>query len=200
MATSALRAQDVAKYFLANVDEEEGDNITHLKLQKLLYYAQGFHLAMQEGTPLFPESVLRWPHGPAVQHVWLKYRDYGSRPIAPPADYHEDDYLPEVREILAAVFSTYGQFTASKLCTMTHNEPPWRDTLPRRSIDPTLMQDYFSTLVEAGRQDKPVAGHPLWPTKSFKHQRRKEIASRLAVHSEKLRSVVRRAPGRGDLL
>ena len=111
MSAPTLHAQDVAKYFLANVDEDEGDNITHLKLQKLLYYAQGFHLAMQKGTPLFPESVLRWPHGPAVWNVWLKYRDYGAQPIAPPRDYHEDDYLPEV----ARFSRRFTQRTASSL-------------------------------------------------------------------------------------
>ena len=78
---------------------------------------------MQKGAPLFPESLLRWPHGPAVWKVWLKYRDYGAHPIASPADYHEDDYLPEGREILEAVHSTYGQFTASKLSAMTDDEP-----------------------------------------------------------------------------
>ena len=38
-------AIDIAKKVIAYTNEEEGDSITNLKLQKLLYYLQGFHLA-----------------------------------------------------------------------------------------------------------------------------------------------------------
>ena len=48
---------NVARYFLAQVDEDAGDSLTNLKLQKLVYYAQGFHLALT--TNLFSRSVLR---------------------------------------------------------------------------------------------------------------------------------------------
>jgi hypothetical protein len=51
-----MPAHDVAKYFVSLVDEEAGDSITNLKLQKLLYYAQGAHLALYDG-PLFPERI-----------------------------------------------------------------------------------------------------------------------------------------------
>jgi len=42
---------DVAKYFLAQSSEDAGDLISNLKLQKLVYYAQGFSLALN-GRPL----------------------------------------------------------------------------------------------------------------------------------------------------
>ena len=47
-----LRAEDVARYFLANQDTEHGEPISHLKIQKLCYYAQGIALAILE-QPLF---------------------------------------------------------------------------------------------------------------------------------------------------
>ena len=48
---------DVADYFLNRADkEEDGDIITNLKLQKLVYYAQGFHLAMF-GKPFFENPI-----------------------------------------------------------------------------------------------------------------------------------------------
>ncbi len=52
---SSTTVKDVANYFIwrANADEEFGENITNLKLQKLVYYAQGFHLAWY-GTSLVP--------------------------------------------------------------------------------------------------------------------------------------------------
>lgn len=58
-----ISCSDVARYFLALVDEDAGDSLSNLKLQKLVYYAQGFHLALY-GEPLFPRgdsSVETWP-------------------------------------------------------------------------------------------------------------------------------------------
>ena len=55
-----LIADEIARFFIATVDRDSGDNITHLKLQKLLYYAQGFHLALHRGEALFPDDILAW--------------------------------------------------------------------------------------------------------------------------------------------
>jgi len=51
-----LSAHDVAEFFLSPVAEEEGEKITNLKLQKLLYYAQGYSLAIL-GRPLFADKI-----------------------------------------------------------------------------------------------------------------------------------------------
>ncbi len=60
-----LSCDDAAKYFLAQTSEDAGDLISNLKLQKLLYYAQGFHLALYD-EPLFPEAIEAWTHGPVL--------------------------------------------------------------------------------------------------------------------------------------
>jgi uncharacterized phage-associated protein len=51
-----LQARDVARYFLAKSEPEAGDTISNLKLQKLCYYAQGFHLAVF-GEALFGDRI-----------------------------------------------------------------------------------------------------------------------------------------------
>lgn len=56
-------AMGVARMVVWLTDEEHGDLLTNLKLQKLLYYLQGFWLAAY-GAPLFeargcPEKALR---------------------------------------------------------------------------------------------------------------------------------------------
>lgn len=58
-----LSAIDVAKYLLILVDREAGDAMTQLKLQKLMYIAQGIHLALYD-VPLFKEEIEAWQHGP----------------------------------------------------------------------------------------------------------------------------------------
>lgn len=54
-----LTCFDAADYFLSKIDEDAGDVITNLKLQKLVYYAQGFSLALC-GRPLFAERIEAW--------------------------------------------------------------------------------------------------------------------------------------------
>jgi uncharacterized phage-associated protein len=95
-----LSAKDVAEYFVYLVDEESGDNITNLKVQKLLYYAQGFHLAMRRGERLFSESIVAWKHGPVVIPVYSQYKGLGWQPIPQPPGFEVDRFPPEVREIL----------------------------------------------------------------------------------------------------
>jgi uncharacterized phage-associated protein len=194
MAAPILTAREIAQYFLANVDEEGGDNITNLKLQKLLYYAQGFHLAMHDGEPLFQESILAWKHGPVVRSIYSQYKHLKFRPIARPSKYQVDNYPPEIRELLNAVNSNYGQFTATKLKSMTHDEPPWSNTPRNRVITRCSLKEFFSTIVAAGQDGRSVPGEPVWPANSFRFQGRRAISERMAVHRDRLGAIARRVP------
>ncbi len=64
---------DVAEYFLSLADEEAGDFLSNLKLQKLVYYAQGFHLALFN-RPLFMAAIHAWQHGPVVPELYHAYK------------------------------------------------------------------------------------------------------------------------------
>ncbi len=75
-----MTAHEIAKYFVSLVDEEAGDSISNLKVQKLLYYAQGGYLAFHD-EPLFPEAIKAWAHGPVVPQVYHEYKQYGAGPI-----------------------------------------------------------------------------------------------------------------------
>ncbi len=96
---ASLTAQDVAKYFLAQIDDESGDTISHLKLQKLVYYAQGYHLALT-GKPLFRDIIRAWAHGPVVRSVYNSYSKYGSKAIPRPKRVDFSRYSPEQRGLL----------------------------------------------------------------------------------------------------
>lgn len=145
-----ITTKKVADYFLSLVDEEVGDSLSNLKLQKLVYYAQGFNLALN-GRPLFEEDISAWEHGPVVPSLYRSFKQHGSEPVpAPENGIDRDSYPEEVRELLNEVFSVYGQFSASKLRNMTHGEPPWQEAYaigPRATISRDTMRQYFSTLV-----------------------------------------------------
>ena len=124
----ALTAQDVADFFLASVDESSGDNISNLKLQKLVYYAQAFHLAINDGRPLFGDPIVAWEHGPVVRSLYRRYKEHGAGAIPPPESFDASKFDQETVELLNEVNQVYGQFSPLKLRAMTSEEPPWRLT------------------------------------------------------------------------
>lgn len=142
-----LSCDDIADYFLAKVDEETGELISNLKLQKLVYYAQGFHLAMY-GKPLFSEDIIAWAHGPVVPSLYRKYKAYGAEGI-PRTDEGIDlsKYTENVCSLLDEIYEVYGQFSAWKLRNLTHEEPPWKDTPSDDTITHESMERYFKTLL-----------------------------------------------------
>jgi uncharacterized phage-associated protein len=140
-----MPAHDIARYFVSLVDEEAGDSISNLKLQKLLYYAQGGHLAFYD-VPLFAEAIKAWMHGPVVPQVYHEYKEFGAGPIR--VDRVDlERYPAPVRELLDEVNSVYGQFTAGKLRLMTHEEPPWKETPQSETITHEKLKAFFKTLV-----------------------------------------------------
>ena len=144
-----FNAIDIANYFLSLGSEEAGDLISNLKLQKLLYYAQGFHLALF-GTSLFNDEIEAWAHGPVVASVYRKYKRHGAQGIPVSIDVDFSQYTEETKKLLDEVYSVYGQFSAWKLRDMTHNEPPWKDAYktPNSVIGQDSMSRYFSTRIK----------------------------------------------------
>ncbi|WP_309232563.1 Panacea domain-containing protein [Cylindrospermum sp. FACHB-282] len=134
----------MAKYFLAQTDEDAGDLISNLKLQKLLYYAQGFHLALYD-KPLFSEPIEAWRYGPVVPEVYHEYKNCGSDAIPIPEDIDFSKFNEQTVELLNEVYNVYGQFSAWKLRNMTHNEDPWKDTSVGDVIIFQSLKKYFKT-------------------------------------------------------
>jgi uncharacterized phage-associated protein len=140
-----LSCQDVAKYFLSLTDEDAGDLISNLKLQKLVYYAQGFHLALYN-KPLFDESIEAWTHGPVVPELYYDYKDFGANAIPRPTDMDFSIYDKQTRELLDEVYQVHGQFSAWKLRNMTHDEPPWKNAIANGGvITANSMKEFFKT-------------------------------------------------------
>jgi uncharacterized phage-associated protein len=127
------------------VDNEGGcDLITNLKMQKLVYYCQGFHLAMHD-IPLFPERIEAWEHGPVCPLLYQKFKPFGSNPIPYSGDDYSEKLEKNERELILEVYGVYGQFSAWRLREMTHQEPPWIDTGLNRVITDDAMKSYFKT-------------------------------------------------------
>ena len=137
-------ARDVAEYFLRQTDEESGDLISNLKLQKLVYYAQCLHLAIFE-KPLFDDEIVAWMHGPVVVDLYHDYKEFGGSAIVL-NDLQPSNLDEKTKEFLDEVYKALGQYSAWKLRDMTHKETPWINADNKGSgsvITHSDMQEFF---------------------------------------------------------
>jgi len=116
---------DIADYFIA-LANETGDVMTNLKLQKLVYYAQAWYLAINK-KPLFDEDFEAWVHGPVIPALYQTYKVNGSQPIISEVTISEVSKRlnPSVVKFLDEVAGVYMTFNAYALEAMTHQETPW---------------------------------------------------------------------------
>ncbi len=143
-------AHDVARHILSL------RAMTAMKMQKLAYYSQAWHLA-REGRPLFDEPVEAWVNGPVVRDLYEAHRGQFSLSSWPLGDV--DQLTPRQRKLIDEIVATYGKRSASWLSDLTHSEEPWRkarEGLPdnvRSSavIDPEFMRDFYTDAEQHGR-------------------------------------------------
>jgi uncharacterized phage-associated protein len=149
-------AHDVAAYIL-----KARGPMSSMKLQKLLYYSQAWHLVWDE-EPLFRERIQAWANGPVVYEVFRRHR--GQFTVHPPWPKGDPANLTDSeRETVDAVLHSYGDLTGRKLSALTHDEAPWREA--REGLAPTerssvpisldRMQDFYASL-DADKDAKPI--------------------------------------------
>ena len=143
--------REIAKWFVLQTDHDAGNATTHLKVQKLVYYAQGWSMA-KLGAPLFDEDLEAWAHGPVARSVWEEYKSYGFDPL--PRRRLARRLDGDVTRLLVAVDDKYSEYSAKGLERKTHNERPWleaRGNLPPEAnceniISKETMKAFFKSL------------------------------------------------------
>jgi uncharacterized phage-associated protein len=127
--------------------------ISNLKLQKLLYYVQGWSLALYD-RPAFHEEIQAWIHGPVVPAAFYEYKHFRWNLIeieSQPVSSLSSDEASHIEDVLAA----YGGFTARQLEQLSHEESPWIEArrgylateLCQRVITPESMKAFFQNRV-----------------------------------------------------
>lgn len=143
---------DIADWFINRVDRDAGDTITHLKLQKLLYFAQAWYLA-NTGEELFAEDFQAWAHGPVVRRIYDRFSEQRWSPIDPvEADPKFDE---RTFGFLEQVYRKYGQYTAKRLERLTHEHDPWKNVrgdLPpearcEKVIEKAAIRDFYGAKI-----------------------------------------------------
>jgi uncharacterized phage-associated protein len=120
------KAVEIAEYILARA-YENGELVTNLKLQKLLYYAQAWYMVHHEGKRLFSDDIEAWKLGPVVRELYKKYKRYGNRSV----DNEEcgEESIRKLtlyeRSFIDGFLAEFMEFTAISLVNMVHAETPW---------------------------------------------------------------------------
>ena len=110
---------DVAAYIL-----EKRGPMTAMKLQKLCYYSQAWHLVWDE-QPLFRDRIEAWANGPVVPELYRQHR--GEFHVSRMPGGHSDNLTESEKESIEVVLESYAELTAHQLSELTHSEDPWRD-------------------------------------------------------------------------
>ena len=123
----------VAEYLISKSVPGTEWAMTHLKLQKLMYYVQSFHLALADDK-LFIGRIEAWVHGPVCPDLYREYSNYGAGEISPSTciDFSEFDNNQKV--IIDSVWKAYGHLSGAHLETLTHREDPWNEARKKAGV------------------------------------------------------------------
>lgn len=137
---------DIANFFVDLANKTDDDYITNLKLNKLLYFAQGVSLARTD-KPLFEDSIEAWKFGPVIPSIYKKYKDLGKMPIQETdTHYSSEVFTNQEINILIDVMREFGIYTGGKLVTLTHApDTPWSKSFNNNEkiISNEAIKDYF---------------------------------------------------------
>ncbi len=141
-------ALDVARYITDKLGE-----MSAMKLQKLVYYAQAWHMVWFE-RELFPEDFQAWANGPVATSLYHHHRKQFLVSSNTFAYGNVGNLSPEQRDAIDRVLGFYGGQTAQWLSNLTHQEAPWREARGQLAdgercenvIEKGSMHAYYSAL------------------------------------------------------
>ena len=141
-------------------------SINSLKLQKLLYYIQVWHITLLDKNPMFDELPQAWASGPIYKSVYNTYTkkrtksdifslDLDKKELSKKLSKSLTDLglTKDTEELLFAVLDNYSIMSDEKLVFLTHSQRPWNDA--RKGLSPIeysenqisidSIYDYYST-------------------------------------------------------
>ena len=137
-------------------EDGEYELISHMKLQKLIYFCQGYSLALFD-KPLFPEPIEAWTHGPVCPDLYHRLKGYGASPITSVIDPKKIALDNKEKLLIKMVYNNYGQYSALGLRNITHEQDPWKHTPISTTIYHETMSKYFDSIINVNPSDIPPA-------------------------------------------
>lgn len=112
----------IAKYIIAKMEDT-----TPLVLQKLLYYIEGFSLALLDNK-IFSTRCEAWVHGPVYPEIYTRFKEYQYHSIER-KEFSEYTTLTSLSQekvqLIDEVIKNFGCYSGKILEEMTHQTLPW---------------------------------------------------------------------------
>jgi len=121
-------AAQVADYLILKSPKtlKDGYPVTNKRLQKLLYYIQAWHLAIEK-EPIFSDKIEAWIHGPAIREIYETYKSFVANPIEKKVDPKITEKIGEDNiKFIDRILNAYSKYDTATLEFMTHEEEPWQ--------------------------------------------------------------------------
>lgn len=138
--------------------QEKGVRLTIMQLVKLIYFAQGWSLALMD-APLSSHSAQAWQYGPVFPHVYKAFPKSGAQKISDliinksKGEEYSADLSKDEEDLIDWVIDEYGSMHAFELSKLTHVEGgPWKQVVDTNGfyseIPNSLMTKYFKRFVD----------------------------------------------------
>ena len=125
--------QKIDSIDLANYILYKYGSMSHLKLQKLLFYCDAYHLAYFD-EELITDKFEAWVHGPVSKKVFDSLKDksilYADLRFSGDEKQVQQKYLNltiDQRVLIDEILSVLSTWSGLQLETSTHNEKPWQE-------------------------------------------------------------------------
>ncbi len=144
---------DIAKYVVNwHIKNNMQDKITNLRLQKLLYYVQGFAMEFL-GNPAFEEEVRAWKHGTVVENVYHFVKNEGSEhtkaiDITIFESSNIDNLSKELQDLIDNICDVTRNMTTWELVDKNHDDF-WKEKIEgnNKIMPKEEIKNHFHTIV-----------------------------------------------------
>lgn len=146
----AVTSLAVANKFL-ELARESGYSLTNMQLQKLVFFAHGYHLALED-TPLYSEETKAWQFGPVIPNLYKHLQKYGRSEVSEPIPTDGEVSDEEQINVIGAVWDAYKGYDAWRLSDISHREgSPWEkvwSSAQFAEIDNDNVKQYYRKLLD----------------------------------------------------
>lgn len=128
--------------YVISLFEQQKSPVTNLKLQKVLYYIQGYFYR-HFGKAAFSDEIYNWQYGPVVPVVYYEYNDNGATPLKSRMFFDDCEIADCEKTLIKSVVEKCAAISTSRLVSMTHSEIPWRTAGSGNIISKNSIEIYF---------------------------------------------------------
>jgi uncharacterized phage-associated protein len=155
-------AKTIAKNLIEFAKIEGIEDLTNMKLQKVLFFIEGMFMITYDNNPLMIEDFEAWPYGPVIPSIFQEYKLFGSDPIkvvnsrrmkSSGLDFDDYKFVKDIWDQLKSIDA----YTLSKL---THIEgSPWKEAIEKgnKIIPKIKIAEFMKSLITP---EPEAAAHP----------------------------------------